>query len=436
MSPSLLLLLLLESPFSDPEDWKEKNSLVTSSDTGSALLKSFSNMLTLTPTVVGENLDAATKAPMRVAAPPLPGSEAGPEARLRILGSFRDEILESLIALPDLTALRDFYFQPFPDFAYDILNNVLAQGREKTFHYIYDALIAEPGETEGNPAEELVNKDGWPYGDSIPYIPAYYARAFVVTFCVLYQENGVTYRLDLQTLDIRTAEGRLGVFMAFLKVAQLVHKLEAICQSSSVPPIKRMESRWSGKTLRVLLQQSGEDVTDIKATRACVDFDDVAMSPSDGADYLELSAPQICGKHDCKVDIWGVGSLIAYYPTSTMGLSDFKNSCLSKDPKARPTASECLTLINRLREEQVDSIYKFTVLIKLEAQYLSRKQESSDIVHVPSAYGKREKPDGNNGTWLYNTSASAIVPIWLFMLPTVPPRKEIQPNSPTLSEGF
>ncbi|EFJ17513.1 hypothetical protein SELMODRAFT_420900 [Selaginella moellendorffii] len=192
------------------------------------------------------------ESPMRVAAPPLPGSEAGPEARLRILGSFRDEILESLIALPDLTALRDFYFQPFPDFAYDILNNVLAQGREKTFHYIYDALIAEPSfwralkpdsvfafghgyvlfkgeeegeETEGNPAEELVNKDGWPYGDSIPYIPAYYARAFVVTFCALYQENGVTYRL---TLDIRTAEGRLGVFMAFLKVAQLVHKLEAI----------------------------------------------------------------------------------------------------------------------------------------------------------------------------------------------------------------
>ncbi|EFJ17514.1 hypothetical protein SELMODRAFT_420902 [Selaginella moellendorffii] len=383
MNPSLLLLLLLESPFSDPEDWKEKNSLATSSDTGSAVYNSYSEYylvffadgdlrISLVPhevvpghcppynldsvlggcyiyKVTGTAIDKAFFLLQLLCVLQLPRfQDLKPDLKpdyvyLVLTGSIPDEILESLIALPDLTALRDFYFQPFPEhlrlplaenvynwlplnrsqifkpdvndfstllssFAYDILNNVLAQGREETFHYTYAALIAESeqylrellesvearqcpriwpwlrliegrgrrGRNRGNPAEELVDKDD---GDSIPYVPAHYARAFV-----------------------------------------LVHKLEAICQSSSVPPIKRMESRWSGKTLRVLLQQSGEYALvclhsrnimyrDLRLPNIVkmsdgiwwiVEFDDAAMSPSDGADYLELSVPKICGKHDCK----------------------------------------------------------------------------------------------------------------------------------------
>ncbi|EFJ17626.1 hypothetical protein SELMODRAFT_420907 [Selaginella moellendorffii] len=222
---------------------------------------------------------------------------AGPdEAELPIL-SPRDELRKSLIALPDLDGVTGLATR-MSKFVCNILNDVSADvpapGTENAFHYSYDALITEPvrffygeivvylrnknserllrpdavyafgngyvlfkgeetGEedTPGDPADELVDNHGWPY------------EHILVTFCVLYQEDGATHRLDLQTFDIRTAEGRLPEGRtACLQAGTNLSTFEFECAWSMTRP--------SGKTLEFYLDKMVKTCpNDIKATSAC-----------------------------------------------------------------------------------------------------------------------------------------------------------------------
>ncbi|EFJ29092.1 hypothetical protein SELMODRAFT_410629 [Selaginella moellendorffii] len=312
----------------------------------------FTKLQVLTPnaSVPGYSVrlfDATDKA-FSVAAPTLqarPGKYKGKNVRIGT----------NYINLMDLTRPRNFYYQPFPEhlrfpvpenvwkqlplnrsqiftpdevtglatrmskFVCNILNDasadVPAQGIENAFHYSYDALITEPNlesllrpdaayasgngyvlfkgeemgeeDTPGDPADELVDKHGWPYGASIPYIPAYYARAY--SACLQAGTNLSTFEFE--------------------------------CAWSMTRP--------SGKTLEFYLDKMVKTYSnDIKATSACrmyalirkCPFIEKALHANQEKRHIvfqqpSLHTPEIDGKHDCNVDIWGMGTFdfLCYY---------------------------------------------------------------------------------------------------------------------------
>jgi hypothetical protein len=99
-----------------------------------------------------------------------------------------------------------------PDISYLIRGACLMRGEEKG-----------PENTE-NPADELVSKLKWSYGDC-PYIFGYYATASNVTYCYLYHEGNTIKRKDLITCSLNSLEGRMKSFLTGINIGRLLHSL-------------------------------------------------------------------------------------------------------------------------------------------------------------------------------------------------------------------
>lgn len=99
-----------------------------------------------------------------------------------------------------------------PDTSYLLNGACLMRGEEKG-----------PENTE-DPAEELVSKLKWSYGDC-PYIFGYYATASSVTYCYLYHEENRIKRNDLITCSLKNLEGRMKSFFTGINIGRLLHLL-------------------------------------------------------------------------------------------------------------------------------------------------------------------------------------------------------------------
>ncbi|RHZ81513.1 hypothetical protein Glove_120g217 [Diversispora epigaea] len=96
-----------------------------------------------------------------------------------------------------------------PDLSFLVSDACLARGEEKG------------PDTEGNPAEELIEKLTWTYGQC-PYIFGYYARATTVTYCYLYLEGEQVLRKDLFTYDLNELSGRIQAFIVGINIGRLL----------------------------------------------------------------------------------------------------------------------------------------------------------------------------------------------------------------------
>lgn len=292
--------------------------------------------------------------------------------------------------------------------------------------------------TSGDPKMELISKLVWSY-KHLPFLLAYYARAWLVTICALHQvEDPSGGRMimcrDLVQFNTSRADDRLELVLACISLAKLLKIMADVCEINGEVSDMPLIRRASGKIIRphgrkVEKTYSNDDlyfiVTAIyEATRLCpnvehllqrrdgertivvqraavakprnrdeliaclrclcealewlhtagfmhrdirwenvlrdlsnsekwvlVDLDE-AIKSNEGSEAHRLNAkshaPEMtAGPHDSMVDIWGIGYLLStsniILDAKLLGLME---KCLHEMPDQRPTATECLELLD------------------------------------------------------------------------------------------
>ena len=120
-------------------------------------------------------------------------------------------------------------------------------------HYALWRAEEKGPSTPGDPEEELVDKLLWTYGSSIPYVLAYHARAYSVTFCYLFKNQlGIERCTNLNVFHLQDPRSRVELLLACLNLARLFPALEALCHSEKVESgIIPKLIRPSGKEIEV-----------------------------------------------------------------------------------------------------------------------------------------------------------------------------------------
>ncbi|KAI9353468.1 hypothetical protein BDR26DRAFT_2967 [Obelidium mucronatum] len=102
--------------------------------------------------------------------------------------------------------------------------------------------------SNGNPKEELSSKLDWSFKE-VPYVLAYYARAYNVTLCAIYNYQKVVHVYDLMSFDLTFVDHRLALITALFHIAPLLKMIAQLCVK--VGAIEDEDFERTTKTVRL-----------------------------------------------------------------------------------------------------------------------------------------------------------------------------------------